>query len=59
MKGNTTSETSYQTLFIMGIIFTGAGVAIGFAPMMLLGLIFMFIGLFNRDKWSDEGVNMS
>jgi len=55
METENAKKTHYQRLFIMGIIFTGAGIAIGLGPMMFLGLIFMFIGLLNRDKWPDEG----
>ena len=49
-------KTDYRTMFILGIIFTGAGIAIGLPPMMLLGLIFMFVGMIkiNRDKWSGD-----
>jgi len=55
METDNGKKTNYHTLFIMGIIFTGAGIAIGLGPMMFLGLIFMFIGLLNRNKWPDEG----
>lgn len=48
------SKTDYKTLFILGITFTGAGIAIGLVPMMILGLIFMFVGGINRDKWPSE-----
>jgi Na+-transporting methylmalonyl-CoA/oxaloacetate decarboxylase gamma subunit len=50
----TSSKTGYRTLFTLGIIFTGAGIAIGLAPMMMLGFVFMIVGLVNRDKWSME-----
>ena len=54
MKDIRSSKTDYQTLFTLGIIFTGAGIAIGLMPMMMLGIIFLIIGLFNKSKWSDE-----
>ena len=42
-------KTNYHLLFIMGIIFTGSGIAIGMMPMMGLGLCLMAIGLAKRD----------
>ena len=54
-KRNATSTIDFKILFIMGIIFTGSGVAIGLVPMSMLGLVFMFIGILNRDKWPTEG----
>ncbi len=44
-------NTDFRTLFVIGIIFTGAGVAMGFYPVMIFGLLFMVIGLLNRDAW--------
>ena len=46
--------TNYQMLFIMGITFTGAGIAIGFPALMVLGLVFMAIGLTKRSQWPDK-----
>ena len=49
--------TNYQALFVVGITFMGAGTALMVAvgPSMLgltaVGLIFMIIGLANREKW--------
>ena len=58
MKKNTAEkQTDFRVLFILGITFTGAGVAMGFPPMMALGLIFMVIGLFNRDKWPQDNLH--
>jgi len=54
MKQNNASKTNYRMLFIFGIIFTGAGIAIGLMPMMVLGFVFMFVGLLNKNKWTDE-----
>lgn len=56
MKQNSASKTNYRMLFTFGIIFTGAGIAIGLMPMMALGLVFMFLGLLNKNKWTDEDV---
>ncbi len=54
-KSNIANRTDYKMLFIMGIIFTGSGIAIGLVPMTMLGIIFMFAGILNRDKWPEEG----
>jgi hypothetical protein len=55
-------KPNYQILFIMGITFTGAGVAIGTGtgmPVLMVGLagmgaILMAIGLAKRDQWPDK-----
>jgi len=56
------SEPNYQALFVMGITFTGAGVAIGagtgtpglMAGLTGMGLVLMAIGLAKRDQWPDK-----
>jgi hypothetical protein len=52
-------ETSYRTLFNMGLIFIGAGLAISASmqvlnPLFILGLIYFGIGLVNKDKWKPK-----
>lgn len=47
-------KVNFRTLFILGITFTGAGVAMQFYPMMIIGLLLMGIGLFNHDTWSQN-----
>jgi hypothetical protein len=62
-KAGKTGETDYKAFFIMGIAFLPTGVAmmlmyflvetpfeIGL-PLVALGLIYLIIGLVNRDKW--------
>ena len=56
-------ETDYRTLFIMGIIFSGAGIVMasstdnpGLGGIALLGVVYMITGIANRDKWKDNGV---
>jgi hypothetical protein len=50
-------KTNYRALFVIGITFLGAGTALaasvnsGFYGLTAMGLIFMIIGLANRDKW--------
>ena len=62
-KSGKTGETDYKAFFILGIAFLPTGVAmmlmyflaetpfeIGL-PLVALGLIYLVIGLANRDKW--------
>jgi len=50
-------ETNYQAFFLMGICFLGLGIVFtttinsGFFGFAILGLVYMSIGLANRDKW--------
>jgi hypothetical protein len=51
------NRTNYQALFVIGIIFMGAGVslAVSVGPAMyglfVVGIVFFVIGIGNRDKW--------
>lgn len=49
--------TDYKALFTMGIIWLGAGVALGISAsnwgLFVMGLIFFIIGLSNKNKWKD------
>ena len=59
---NKSPKPNYQMLFIMGITFTGAGVAIGAGtgmPALMIGLVgmgvaLMAVGLAKRDQWPDK-----
>lgn len=52
-------KTNYRDLFVLGITFLGAGTAlaaaisVGFYGLTTMGLIFMLIGLANRDQWEN------
>ncbi|MAH42710.1 hypothetical protein CL614_03220 [archaeon] len=50
-------ETDYRTYFIIGIIWMAVGVPLGigegFSPLWIIGLVFMGVGLANRDKWKE------
>jgi hypothetical protein len=56
-KEGTYKEPDYRAFFIMGICFLPMGIIftttinIGFMGFTALGLIYMSIGLANRDKW--------
>ena len=41
----------YYNFFIIGIIWAGAGIPLKNYALSVIGLIFMAVGLFNKDKW--------
>ena len=54
----TERKTRYKTLFIIGAIFIPAGIVLSLSQdnfayngLSGLGLIYLFLGLENRDKW--------
>ena len=52
-------ETDYRALFNVGIVFLGAGLAISVStkimnPLFILGLIYLVMGLANKDKWKTQ-----
>ena len=53
-------EINYQTFFFLGISFVGMGTALtaainpGFTGITGLGIIYMIIGLKNKDKWPNK-----
>jgi hypothetical protein len=46
--------TDYYNLFIIGITWVGAGLAIGIVPLWGVGLVFIAIGLANKSKWKEN-----
>jgi 4-amino-4-deoxy-L-arabinose transferase-like glycosyltransferase len=58
--GKIGEETNYQAFFIMGVSFIGLGIAltatvnVGFLGFIALGIIYLIIGLANRDKWKKK-----
>jgi flagellar basal body-associated protein FliL len=59
-KEGRTKEVDYRAFFIMGICFLPLGIIftatinIGFMGFIAIGLIYMSIGLANRDKWKNK-----
>jgi len=47
-------EPDYRTWFIMGISWIPLGIALDNPGFWAMGLIFMIIGLANKDKWKKE-----
>ena len=59
-KTDEVKEINYQAFFIMGISFLGMGTVFtaainpGFLGITVLGIIYMIIGLKNKDKWANQ-----
>ncbi len=58
MSENEESDSNliYEVLFMIGMIFIGAGAALMInnpimAGLLVLGVVFMIISVANRDKW--------
>jgi len=52
-------EINYQAFFSVGVVFLGAGIALsvvnrGLFGIAALGIIYMIIGLANRDTWKKK-----
>ena len=41
----------YYNLFIIGIVWLGAGIPIGNYTLSVIGFVFMLAGIVNKDKW--------
>ena len=58
-KTGEVTEINYQAFFSVGVVFVGAGIAMsvvnpGLFGIAALGIIYMIIGLANRDKWKKK-----
>ena len=49
-----TRDPEYRTFFIMGVAFLPIGIATGNAGFLAMGLIFIIMGITNREKWSND-----
>ncbi|PJE59887.1 MAG: hypothetical protein COU85_01255 [Candidatus Portnoybacteria bacterium CG10_big_fil_rev_8_21_14_0_10_44_7] len=53
-----TQKTNYKTLFIIGIIWLGAGIPLGISNknwgFAVMGLLFAVVGLLNKKRWYNE-----
>ena len=51
-------ETDYHSLFVMGVIWIGAGIPLMISAnsptLFFMGIVFMIIGLSNRKKWKQN-----
>lgn len=59
-KTGVIEETDYQTFFTLGLSFISMGVVLsavinlGFLGFLALGIVYLAIGLKNKDKWKKK-----
>ena len=51
---NERTETNYRAFFILGISFLPIGIATDNPGLWGMGIVFLVLGLVNRDKWKAE-----
>ena len=47
-------ETNYRTIFILGVILLPLGFVFDNRIFQILGIIYVLLGLVNRDKWGNR-----
>ena len=47
-------ETNYQTIFILGVILLPIGFGTDNQVLLILGLVYILLGLVNKDKWGNR-----
>jgi hypothetical protein len=47
-------ETDYRAFFYMGLVWFPLGVVLDFPVFYILGLVYLIMGLANRDKWDKK-----
>jgi biotin transporter BioY len=50
-RGIETRVDDYRTFFIMGVAFIPIGIATDNYAFSIIGLVFIILGVTNRDKW--------
>lgn len=53
-RGKKRPETNYKTLFFVGLCWLAIGVPLGNMALGGIGIVFIAMGLANRDKWKGE-----
>jgi hypothetical protein len=48
------AEPDYRVLFILGATWLPVGIATGNVGLWAMGVVFLVIGLANREKWSEQ-----
>jgi hypothetical protein len=54
------NDINYKAIFVVGFVFMSSGIAISIAAgpagigLLGVGLVFITIGLANRDKWPND-----
>ena len=57
-KNKWKQQTDYKSFFILGICMIPLGIALDMPVFFIIGLVYMAIGLTNKDKW-DKKIKMS
>lgn len=53
-RGEASLATNYKTLFIIGITWIPLGLALDIPSFWIIGIVFMIVGMANKDKWDNE-----
>lgn len=53
-RGACCGKDSYKTFFIIGVSWLPIGIALDNYAFVVMGTVFLVIGLINRDKWEDD-----
>lgn len=46
-------KTNYKVFFYLGLVWLPVGIALKNYPLVIMGLIFLTLGLTNKNKWED------
>ncbi|MBU4536603.1 Gmad2 immunoglobulin-like domain-containing protein [Patescibacteria group bacterium] len=55
--GKNNSNCNYKSIFMVGVTWLPLGIAVDVITFSILGLIFLIIGIINKDKWNNEKNN--
>jgi Sec-independent protein secretion pathway component TatC len=47
-------KVDYYGFFIIGVIWTAIGIPLSNYPLSVMGLVFLILGLANKDKWKER-----
>ncbi len=53
-RGKEKMVPNYRAMFVLGICFMPIGIASDSSAFLPLGIVFMLVGLKNKDKWGQE-----
>lgn len=53
-KKNKCNNTDYYTFFTLGIVWTIMGISSKIYSLSIIGIVFLIIGLLNKDKWKER-----
>jgi uncharacterized membrane protein len=53
-RGEQPAEPDYRVFFILGITWLPLGISTDNFAFLVMGIVFMIIGIANKDKWPEE-----